>query len=129
MVMKPSDSAGLQDVRILPQQLRVVMVDNGHEEVLVLAESGFDAADHHAAVGIADFRGDDADRECALLAQRTGEEVRVIIEFARRGDNAVLGVLGNGFRVGRIVQDRGNRALGQSQVFGQFLEGGSAVIG
>ena len=118
-------SAALQDVGILAQQLRIVMMHDRHEEVLALAESGFNAADHHAAVGIADFGADHSHGESALLAQRAGKEIGVIIEFLGGRDDAVLGVLRNGFGVRGIIQDCGDRTLGQSQVFSQFLECGS----
>jgi hypothetical protein len=43
------------------------MMHDRHEEILALAEQGFNAADYDTAVGVADFRSDDADCERALL--------------------------------------------------------------
>jgi hypothetical protein len=53
----------------------------------------------------------------------------MIIEFQCGRDDAVFGVLRNGFRIRGVVQDRRHCALRQSQVFSQFLESGSTVIG
>ena len=37
-------------------------VNHGEEEIIVLAQIFFDTADHHRAVGVANFLGDHADR-------------------------------------------------------------------
>src|SRR5664279_6465441 len=66
---KTLDSPGQQDVRVLAQQFRVMMMHYRNEEVLAFAESGFNAADYHTAVGVANFRRDNANGKRALLAQ------------------------------------------------------------
>src|ERR1035438_1232901 len=65
---KALDSPGEQDVRVLVQQSRIVMVHHRHEKILALAERRLDASDHYAAVSVSNFRGDHAHGKCALLA-------------------------------------------------------------
>jgi len=79
-------------------------MDHGEEEIIVLAQIFFDAADHHRSIGVADFFGDHANRVGAFQAQSSSKEVGPIIERLRGFDDAILCMLGNGTRRGGVVQ-------------------------
>jgi len=49
-------------------------VDHGKEKIIVLAQVSFDAADHHRAVRVAYFLGDDADGIGSFEAQGASEK-------------------------------------------------------
>ena len=102
------DAAGEKQLEIRAHEFVVMVVGDGEEEEIVLAEEGFDTADDCCAVGIADFLGDHADGVAALDAERTREEIRTIVELVSGLEDAVAGVFGDGAGGGRIVENTGN---------------------
>jgi len=50
-------------------------VDHGEEEIIVLAQKFFDAADHHRAVGVANFFGNHANRVSPFQSQGAGKKL------------------------------------------------------
>ena len=97
------DSTRQKHLRVSLQELRILTMDYGEEEIIVLAQVFFDAADHHRSVRVADFFGDHANRVSALQAQRAGKKVRPVIERLRGFDDAILCVRGDGTCGGRVV--------------------------
>ena len=79
-------------------------VDHGEEEIIVLAQVFFDPADHHRAVGVANFFGDHPDGISSFQSQSACKKVRPVVERFRSFDDAILGVLGDGTRGRRVVQ-------------------------
>jgi hypothetical protein len=98
------DASRQKHLRVGLQELWIVPVDHGEEKIIVFAQIFFDAADHHRAIGVADFFGDHANRIGSLQAQCAGKKVRPVIECLRGFDDAILCVRGDGTRRGRIVQ-------------------------
>src|SRR6266851_1683157 len=88
---------GLQEPGIMP-------VDYGEEEIIVLAQEFFNAADYHRAIGVADFFGDHANRIGSLQAQGACKKVRPVIECFCSFDDAAFCMRGNGTGGGRIVE-------------------------
>ena len=74
----------------------VMVVGDGQEEEIVLAEEPFDAADDHCAVGITNFLGDYADGVGALHAERTREQIRMILKLPGGLEDAVARVFRDG---------------------------------
>src|SRR5579885_2216608 len=116
------DAARGEQVRIGLQKFFVVAMGIGEEEIIFCAEVLFDSADDERAVTVADFLEDDADREGALHAQGTGEEVGAVVQFARCLKNSLARALGNGAGSRGIIEDGGNRARSEANVFGNRLE-------
>src|SRR5271166_3612185 len=122
-------ATGLQDIGILAQHLRIVMMNNRYEEVFVFAERGFNAADHYTSVSIANLRRNNPDGKRTFLAQRPSEEIGTIVEFEGRRYDAILGVLRDCLGIRGVVQNCRHSSLSQSQVFSQFLESGPVLVG
>src|SRR6266699_6649915 len=97
-------------------------VDHRQEEIIVLAQIFFDAADHHRAVGVPDFFGNYADCISSLQAQGASKKVRTIIERLRGFDDAILGVLGNGTRRSRVIQGGRHRSGREPEMLRNGLE-------
>jgi len=79
-------------------------VDHSEEEIIVLAQVFFDPADHHRAVGVANFFGDYANGIRSFQTQSARKKVRPVVERFRSFDDAILGVLGDGTRGRGVVQ-------------------------
>jgi hypothetical protein len=121
---KPFHSTCQQHMCISLQQSRVVPVKHYQEEVIIFSKVFFDAADHHRTVGGADLFGNHPYRIRPFQPQRAREKIRPVIQFTRRGDNALFGVFGDGPRCGRIVQCCGDCPWSQSCVLRNGLAGG-----
>src|SRR6266581_5804836 len=89
------DATRQKHLRIGLQELRIMPVDHRQEEIIVLAQIFFDAADHHRAVGVPDFFGNYADCISSLQAQGASKKVRTIIERLRGFDDAIFCVRRN----------------------------------
>jgi len=116
------DAASQQHFRIGLQEPSVVTMRDSEEEVVFLAEKGLNSIDDHAAVGIADFFGDNANREGSLHAQGSRQKIRAVVEFAGGGQDPFTGVLGDGSSCGRVVEDGRDRAGCKPEVSGDSLE-------
>ena len=73
------DAARLQHLRVRPQELRVVAMGDGQEEVIVLPETGFDTTADQAAVSVPNLLGDDTHGKAALYTQRPCEEIGAVV--------------------------------------------------
>ena len=97
-------------------------MNDGQKKVIHLPQIGFNAADYHRTVGIADLFGDHADGVGSFVAQRLREKIRSVVQFLRGGKNAVLGFLRNRVSRGSVVENNGNRARSQAYMLRHGLE-------
>ena len=68
------DATRQKHLRVGLQELRIMPMDHGEEEIIVLAQKFFDAANHHRAVGVANFFGDHANGVGTFQAQSAGKK-------------------------------------------------------
>ena len=119
------DTTRHEHLRIGVEKLRIVAVDHGEKEEIVLSQIFFDPADDQGSVSVADFFGNDTNRVGALEAERAGEIVGTIIEVLGGLDDALLGALGDGAG-GRGVVERGRDCTRREpEVGGNGLKGDS----
>ena len=116
------DAASEKQLGIRAHEFVVMVVGDGEEEEIVFTEEGFNPIDDGSAIEIADFLGDDADGVAALDAERTGEEIRAIVELAGSFDDAGASALGNGARGGRIVENTGNSSRREVEMQSERFE-------
>src|ERR1700758_2077239 len=109
--------AALQEnLGIAVEQFGIVPVNHREKEEILGAQVLFDAADNHRAVSVANFFDDQADGVGALLAERLREEVRPVIEFTSRGEDAIFSALRDGAGRRRIVEYGRDRPRRQSNM-------------
>src|SRR5882762_11962475 len=101
---EPLDASRQKHLRVGLQEFRIVTVDHGEEEIIVLAQIFFDSANHHRAVGVANFFGDHANGVGTFQAQSASKKVGAVIERLGGFNDAIFCVLGKGARGGRVVQ-------------------------
>ena len=119
---EPFHAAREQHLRVGLQEFSVVAMNYRQKEKVMLPQILLDAADDQGAVSVADFFGDYADGIGALHAERARQKIRAVVEFARRGENALLGVCRNGTRRRRIIENGRYRSWREAHVFGNRLE-------
>jgi hypothetical protein len=73
------DAAVQKKVRISSQELRVVTVRHGQEEVILLPKISFNAADDRRAIKVANLPDYYANHICALYAEVASIEAGTII--------------------------------------------------
>ncbi len=67
-------------LRVGLQQLWIMPMDHSEEEIIILAQVFFDAANDHRAIRVADFFGDHANGIGSLQAQGARKKVRPVIQ-------------------------------------------------
>src|SRR5271155_1417423 len=107
---KTLDPALLQHILVRCQQFLVVPMGHREKEEIPLAKISFDSANHQGTVSVADFHSDHSDCMAAFHLQRTREKIRLVVQFARRGQNAVFCFLRDRTRRRRINQHMRNGA-------------------
>src|SRR5207244_7008556 len=98
-------------------------VDHGEEKIIILAQIFFNTADHHRAVGVANFFGDYANGISSFQSQSACKKIRPVVERFRSLDDAILGLLGDGTRCGGVVQGGRHRPRGKPEMPRDGLEG------
>src|ERR1700691_3800131 len=111
------DAALLQHIFVCCENILVVAVSYGEEKEILLAEITFDSANHQGAVGVADFYSDHSDCMAALHLQGSREKIRLVVQFARRGQDAVFCFLWHRTRCGGIGEHMRNGAGSQVDAF------------
>jgi len=82
----------------------------------------FDSGKDQRGIAFADFRHDYAYGETALLTQHARHHVRTVVQFARGGANAGLGMMGNRLGGGRAVHHQRNGGDRQAQMVSEFAK-------
>ncbi len=112
----------LEHTWVLVDQIGTVAMAGDEVEVTLLQEIVFDAAHDGGGIAVTDFGDDDSDGETALGAQRAGEEVGTIFEFAGGGEDAVFGLLRDGVGDAGAVDDEGDGGGRKIEVLRQSFE-------
>src|ERR1700691_1862026 len=107
---KSLDTTLLQHILVRCQEFLVVAVSYGEEKEILLTKITFDSANHQGTVSVADFHSDHSDRMAALHLQRAREKIRLVVQFARRRQDAVFCFLRDRTRSGRIGKHMRNSA-------------------
>ena len=107
---------------VFVDEVGAMAVAGDEVEVALLEEIVFEAAHDRGGVAVADLGNDNADGEAALGAQGTGEKIRTVLELAGGGENAILGLLGDGIGDVGTIDDERNGGGRKAEVIGQFFE-------
>ena len=116
------DGALEEHARIFVDEVGTMTMAGDKVEVAFLQEIVLYTAHDGSGISVADFGDNDANGKAALRAQGTGEEVRTVLEFSRRGENAIFRVLGDGVGDRGAVDDQGDGCGRQSKVLGELFE-------
>ena len=119
---KAIDGAFDEHAGVLFQQVRTPVVAGGEVEVAGAGQFFDDAAHDPGKVAFAEIWSENAHAHTAALAQRAGEVVRAVVQLLCSVEDALAGLLGDGFCRGRIVQNQRDRRLGELQMLSQHLQ-------
>jgi hypothetical protein len=97
-------------------------MDDGQKKVVVKAKASFYSADDERSVGVSDLLDNQSDGVGAPLAQRSGKEIRTVVELQGGSLDALLGMLWNDVRGRGIVEDGRNRAGRQAYTISNILQ-------
>jgi hypothetical protein len=116
------DRAIDQQLLVLVDEVVAMAVAGQEVEIARLQQVVLDPAQRQRHIALADVRDEDADRQAALPRERPRQRVRLIAELPGRGDDAVLGPLGDGVGRGRLVEHQRHRGRRQPETFGEKAE-------
>ena len=112
----------LQERRVFLNQVGSVAMADDEVEVALLEEVILDPGKYQGGVTFADLGNDHANGEASFLAQRSGHQIRTVVQLASGGTHTFLGAGGDGFGTGRAVDDQRDRRGRQSKMGGEFLQ-------
>src|ERR1019366_3136300 len=106
-----------QKLRVVARHGCVMPMNDRQKKIIVLAEIALNSAYDHGAVGVPDLLDEESNGVGALLAQRSGQEIRTVVQFLGCCLDPLSRVLRNGARGRGIVQDRRDGAGRQADTF------------
>src|SRR5216683_211012 len=83
-----------EHLRIGLKQLRIMPVDHCQEEIVILSQVFFNAANDHRAVSIANLFRDHANRIRSLQSQSARKKIRSVVQFLRRRNGLQRNLVG-----------------------------------
>ena len=114
-----------QELGVVLDQLRLVIVAGGEVEEVLLQEVALDALHDDGEVAFAVLGDHDADRVAAGLVQVQSEVAGPVVELAGCFVDAAAGLGGEVLGQRRVVQNEGDSGLGDAEVRGEILQAGS----